>query len=81
MSISTHVFIGGLVGADQVGMEAREAHYGPDREETHHHLQHSDPVKSRNNCFTKCKNGLNKNCGRHTIMWKPIHTKTHTHDR
>ena len=40
-NINTHVFVCGLVGANQVGVEAWEAHYGPDREKTHHHLQHS----------------------------------------
>ena len=60
MSIHTHIFIGGLVGADQVGEEPRQTHDGPDGEETHHHLQHSGTIKSRNNCFNKCKNGLNK---------------------
>lgn len=49
LCVHTHVFIGGLVGADQVGMEAWEAHDGPHREETHHHFQHSDTKKSRNN--------------------------------
>ena len=36
---STHILVGGLVGADQVGVEAWEANDGPDGEETHHHLQ------------------------------------------
>lgn len=44
----THILIGGLVGADQVGMEAWEAHYWPHREETHNHLQHSDSITLRN---------------------------------
>lgn len=47
--MDTHIFIGGLIGADQVSMEAREAHYGPDREETHHHLQHSAAIMLRKN--------------------------------
>lgn len=44
-STITHIFIGGLIGADQVGMEAWETHNGPDREEAHHHFQHSDTIK------------------------------------
>lgn len=47
LNVHTHILVGGLVGADQVGMEAWEAHYGPDREETHHHLQYSDTKKLR----------------------------------
>lgn len=34
-----HVFIGGQVGGKQVGVEAREAQNGPDREETDDQLQ------------------------------------------
>ena len=37
----TYVFIRRLVGADQVRVEARESHDGPDGEEAHHGLQHS----------------------------------------
>lgn len=44
----THIFIGGLVGADKVGMEAREPYDGPDGEEAHHHLQHGDSMELRN---------------------------------
>lgn len=50
-NVHTHIFVGGLVGADQVSMEAWEAYYRPDREETDHHFQHSDTVKSRNKQF------------------------------
>lgn len=38
-ALYTHVLIGGLVRADQVGVEPRQAGDGPDGEETHHHLQ------------------------------------------
>ena len=38
---ATHVFVGGLVGGDQVGVEARQAQDGPDREETYHRLDHA----------------------------------------
>lgn len=37
----TYVFIRGLVGAYQVGVETREPHDGPDGEEADHGLQHS----------------------------------------
>ena len=43
--VCTHVLVGGLIGADEVGVEARQAHNGPHREETHQHLQHSHSVK------------------------------------
>lgn len=36
----TYVFIRGLVGADQVRVETREPHDGPDGEEADHGLQH-----------------------------------------
>lgn len=36
----TYVFIRGLVGAYQVGVETREPHDGPDGEEADHGLQH-----------------------------------------
>lgn len=35
----THILVGGLVGADQVGVEPRQTDDGPDREEAHHQLQ------------------------------------------
>lgn len=39
---STHIFISGQIGGDQVCMEAREAQNGPDWEETYHKLHRSE---------------------------------------
>lgn len=44
----TYVFVCGLVGADQVRVETREANDGPDGEEAYYSLQHSGGVKETN---------------------------------
>lgn len=43
----SYIFIGGLIGSNQVGVETRESHYRPNREETYHHLQHSNKGQGR----------------------------------
>lgn len=43
----TYVLVGGLVGADKVGVKPRQTDDGPDGEETHHHLQDGADQESR----------------------------------
>lgn len=47
----THIFIGGLVGADQVGVKSWQTYDGPDGEKAHHHFQNSAHVKDKINLY------------------------------